>query len=143
MSLSITRRLRGGVEVYLHSFLSLALDRDEWSKSHPGLYTPGKIPTACKYKDGWASEPVWTVLLKTKYPFLPQGFETWAVLPVASRYPYPFYCFKYQIIIFLPSTTTYLKWFLSDFPTNFVYSFLTFYTRRRITYVPITNIFTV
>jgi hypothetical protein len=51
MSLALTRRLRGGVEVglYLHSFLLLALDRGEWPKSHPGFLTamknPGNIQT--------------------------------------------------------------------------------------------------
>ena len=28
-----------GVEVQLHSFLTLALDGGEWSKSSPGLFT--------------------------------------------------------------------------------------------------------
>jgi len=28
------------VEVQLHTFLTLALDRDEWSTSHPGHFTP-------------------------------------------------------------------------------------------------------
>jgi hypothetical protein len=30
----------GGVEVYLHTFLTSALDGGEWSASRPGLFTP-------------------------------------------------------------------------------------------------------
>jgi hypothetical protein len=30
----------GGVEVYIHVFLTLALDGGEWSASRPGHFTP-------------------------------------------------------------------------------------------------------
>jgi hypothetical protein len=33
-----------GVEVQLHSFVTSALDRDEWSVSHHGRFTPVKRP---------------------------------------------------------------------------------------------------
>ena len=39
-----TRGEGGGVEVQFHSFLTLALDADEWSTSRPGRYTPGEYP---------------------------------------------------------------------------------------------------
>jgi hypothetical protein len=31
-----------GVDVYIHIFLTSALDRCEWSASRPGRFTPGK-----------------------------------------------------------------------------------------------------
>jgi hypothetical protein len=34
----------GGIEVYLHAFLTSAMDRDEWSGSHPDRFTRGKSP---------------------------------------------------------------------------------------------------
>jgi hypothetical protein len=33
-----------GVEVYLHAFLTSALDGGEWSVSRPGRFTPREIP---------------------------------------------------------------------------------------------------
>ena len=35
-------RLMGGVDVLLHSFLTSALDRCEWSNSRPGRFIPEK-----------------------------------------------------------------------------------------------------
>jgi hypothetical protein len=32
----------GGVEVYIHVFLTSALDGGEWSASRPGRFTPGE-----------------------------------------------------------------------------------------------------
>jgi hypothetical protein len=32
----------GGVDVYIHIFLTSALARGEWSASHPSLFTPGE-----------------------------------------------------------------------------------------------------
>ena len=46
-----------GVEVYLHSFLTLALDEGEWSNYPPGK--PPPMPT--EYKTRWALDSVWTV----------------------------------------------------------------------------------
>jgi len=46
----------GGVEVCLHAFLTSTLDRDKWSASRPGCFTPVLI----WYEVGWAPEPVWT-----------------------------------------------------------------------------------
>jgi len=34
----------GGMEVWLHVFLTSALDGDEWSASRPSRFTPGKEP---------------------------------------------------------------------------------------------------
>jgi hypothetical protein len=35
-------RRNGGVEIQLHAFLTAALDRDEWSASRAGRFTPGE-----------------------------------------------------------------------------------------------------
>jgi hypothetical protein len=43
-SLFMPRRHTRGVEVWLHSFSMLALDRGEWFTSHPSHLTPGKGP---------------------------------------------------------------------------------------------------
>jgi hypothetical protein len=43
-SLSMPWRRTAGVDVLLHPFLSLALDGDEWSASHPICLTPWKQP---------------------------------------------------------------------------------------------------
>jgi hypothetical protein len=39
-----------------------AIDRDEWSASRPGRFTPGIKPTVpIVYKTGWGPEPVLTL----------------------------------------------------------------------------------
>jgi hypothetical protein len=52
--LSITpwRRI-GGVEVYLHSFLTWALDGGEWSNSHPGRFIPRERDPGIQWTGGW------------------------------------------------------------------------------------------
>jgi len=42
------RKIDGGVEVEFHSFLTSALDGDEWSVSHPGCFTASTHLT-----EGW------------------------------------------------------------------------------------------
>jgi len=42
-----------GVEVYLHAFLNSALDRGEWSASHPGLFTPKERAHATQWTGVW------------------------------------------------------------------------------------------
>jgi hypothetical protein len=45
----------GGVDVYIHVFLTSELVGDEWSASCPGGFTrEERVP------GGWAPEPVWT-----------------------------------------------------------------------------------
>jgi len=51
----------GGVEVQLHTFLTSALDGDEWSTSRTGRFIPGKEPPVLVgYGAGWNPEPIWT-----------------------------------------------------------------------------------
>jgi hypothetical protein len=35
-------RIKGGVEIHIHSFLAFALDKEKWSASIPGRLTSGK-----------------------------------------------------------------------------------------------------
>jgi hypothetical protein len=53
----------GGVGVYIHVFLTLALGGGEWSSSLLGRFTPGERVPAAHWIGGWpgrATEPVWT-----------------------------------------------------------------------------------
>ena len=45
------------VEVYLHSFLTSALDGDEWSASRTDRFNPAQ---EISLRNVWASVPVWT-----------------------------------------------------------------------------------
>jgi hypothetical protein len=42
-----------GVQVWLHAFLTSALDGGEWSASHPGLFTPRERATGTHCIGGW------------------------------------------------------------------------------------------
>jgi len=54
----------------------LALDRGEWSASHPGHFTPKeRAPVPIAYKAGWAPEPLWTWWRRQKFP-APTGNQT-------------------------------------------------------------------
>jgi hypothetical protein len=43
----------GGVDVYIHIFLTSALARVEWSASRPGRFTPGEIAPGTLSIGGW------------------------------------------------------------------------------------------
>jgi hypothetical protein len=48
------RKVYGGVDVYIHIFLTSALVGGEWSASRPGRFTPGKEPSVPIVKEvGW------------------------------------------------------------------------------------------
>jgi hypothetical protein len=50
-----------GVEVYLCSSKTSALEGGEWSAARPGrILPPGKEPVPVVQEDGWAPGPVWT-----------------------------------------------------------------------------------
>lgn len=56
LSLSTPRKHTRGAEVQVHSFLTLALEGDEWSTSCPGHVTSGKEPNQLGGA-GWAAGP--------------------------------------------------------------------------------------
>jgi hypothetical protein len=43
----------GGVDVYIHIFLTSALGRGEWSASRPGRFTPGERAPGTHWIRGW------------------------------------------------------------------------------------------
>jgi hypothetical protein len=43
----------GGVDVWVHVFLTSALVRDEWSPSRPGRFTPGERAPGYHWIGGW------------------------------------------------------------------------------------------
>jgi hypothetical protein len=45
----------GGVDVYIHIFLTLALAGGEWSASRPGRFTPGERAPSTHWIGGWVN----------------------------------------------------------------------------------------
>jgi hypothetical protein len=45
----------GGVDVYIHIFLTSALFGGEWSASRPGRFTPWKIAPGIHRLEGWVT----------------------------------------------------------------------------------------
>jgi hypothetical protein len=43
----------GGVDVYIHIFLTSALVGREWSTSRPGRFTPGERAPGTHWRGGW------------------------------------------------------------------------------------------
>jgi hypothetical protein len=70
-----------------YSFLTSALEGDEWSASRPGrALPPGKEPPVPTVQEaGWAPEPVWTQRLEGK-PSVSVGDRTSAVQSVGKQY---------------------------------------------------------
>ena len=62
----------GGAEVQFHSFLTAALDRDEWSTSLPLAKEP---LVTTEEQAVWTLEPVWTFWRGQKSP-TPTRIET-------------------------------------------------------------------
>jgi hypothetical protein len=72
------------MEVYLHAFLTSALDGCEWSASRPGRFTPGKeLPIPIRWEAGWTPEDVWTRWQREKKNPFTAGNRTPVVQPVA------------------------------------------------------------
>jgi hypothetical protein len=67
-----------------YSFLTSALDGDEWSASRPGRGLP-PVPIGQEAESGWAPEPVWTQRLEEKSS-ASVGDRTPVVQSVVSHY---------------------------------------------------------
>jgi hypothetical protein len=51
-------KVYGGVDVYIHIFLTSALVGGEWSASRPGRFTPGERAPGTHWLEGWVSPRV-------------------------------------------------------------------------------------
>jgi hypothetical protein len=67
----------GGVEVYLHTFLTSALDGGEWSASRPGLFTPRERASGTHWTGGWVGlrASLNAMVKRKKFP-APAGIRT-------------------------------------------------------------------
>jgi hypothetical protein len=46
-------KVYGGVDLYIHIFLTSALGGGEWSASRPGCFTPGERAPSTYWIGGW------------------------------------------------------------------------------------------
>jgi hypothetical protein len=80
-------KVYGGVDVYIHIFLTSALAGGEWSASRPGLFTVGERAPGAHWIGGWVDPRAG--LDNVEKILDPTG--TWTltssvIQPVASRY---------------------------------------------------------
>jgi hypothetical protein len=65
-----------GVEVYLHAFLTSALDGGQWSASRLGRFTPKERAPSTHWIGGWVGpRAVLDTAVKRKIPTPPPGIE--------------------------------------------------------------------
>jgi hypothetical protein len=76
-----TMKAWGEVEVLFHLFVISALNRGEWSDSHPGTFIPREV--LIELEPWWVPEPVWSFrrekiscLILVSFPQLPD--QLWA-----------------------------------------------------------------
>jgi hypothetical protein len=93
----------GGVEVLLHSFISL-LDGGEWSVSPRRLNPLERARDINEYEIGWFSEPIWTFGEEKKFVFTrirtPNHPASRLVTTLTELYrlpQYEYYCAKSQV----------------------------------------------
>jgi hypothetical protein len=88
---------RGGVEVYLYSFSTLALGEGGWSAPRPGRFTPWKDSVPIVQEAGLTSGLVWTCAKN----FAPTGIRS-PDRPARSqslyRLRYPAHCFVKDLL---------------------------------------------
>jgi hypothetical protein len=75
LSLYKPQRHVGGVEVYLHSNLTLALDRGKWLVSCPGRSTPRETAPHTNWTGRWVGTRTGFNILG-KWPFAPARIQT-------------------------------------------------------------------
>ena len=95
--------IKRGVEVYLHSFLTSALDGGEWSGSRPAHFKARKSVPRILYLEAWWAPELLCTFLRVERHFAPTG--NWTTNPQLSS-PYPsnyaaYACyFAYEELIF-------------------------------------------
>jgi hypothetical protein len=77
----------GGVDVQTHIFLTSVLAGDEWPASHPGSFIPGEWAPGTHWIGGCMDPRAGLDVVEKKKFLTSPGLK----LPVASRYPGPFY----------------------------------------------------
>jgi hypothetical protein len=78
-----------GVKVYLHAFLTSALDGGEWSALRPGRFTPRERAPGTPWIGGWVgSRAVLDTVVKRKIssPRRESNPRTLTVQPITQRY---------------------------------------------------------
>jgi hypothetical protein len=77
----------GGMEVYIHAFLTWALDGGEWSASLPGRFNPGKRTSSIHCIEGLVRRRDGLDAMKRKIcPGRESNPDSAAVYPEARRY---------------------------------------------------------
>jgi hypothetical protein len=68
-------KTHGGVQVYVHLFITLAVDGGEWSASRPGTCALEEIALSTHLIEGWVGpELIWTLYRRERMPF-PEGIN--------------------------------------------------------------------
>jgi hypothetical protein len=70
-------KVYGGVDVWIHIFLTSALAASEWSAYAPAVLLPGKeAPVPIRSEVGWTPEPVWTMWRReNSWPYRDLNFD--------------------------------------------------------------------
>jgi hypothetical protein len=78
----------GGVDVYIHIFLTSTLAGGEWSASRPGRFTPGESSTDANWIGGWVNPRAGLhyVEKKNSWSYRDSNSDSSVVQLVASRY---------------------------------------------------------
>jgi hypothetical protein len=81
-------KTHGGVDVYIHIFLTSALVGGKWSALRPAALPPGKeLPVPIRYEAVWAPEAIWTTWRReNSCPYRDSNSDPLAVQLIASRY---------------------------------------------------------
>jgi hypothetical protein len=76
----------GGVDVWIHIFLTSTLAGGKWSTSRLGKFTPKeRAPVPIGQEAGWAPKPVWTLWSREKISLAPAGNRTSITHPYLSH----------------------------------------------------------
>jgi hypothetical protein len=80
-------RAYGGVDVYIHIFLTSALAGGEWSASRPGRFNPGERALSANWIGGWVGPRAGLDdVEKILDPYRDSNSDPEVVRPVAGRY---------------------------------------------------------
>jgi hypothetical protein len=76
----------GGTDVWIHIFLTSALNRGEWSASRPCRFTPGETASDTHWMGRWADPNMCLKAVEKRKNLTPVGIRTSAFHPVGRRY---------------------------------------------------------